>query len=98
MIQQKTQTNNKEPAESVDNAIPPTLSECTRLLTDQNQQGISKSDQEKAGTTMISTWATKEKLTVKRLEAFAKEILPTSVQVQLSQPFGKECRYNHTII
>ena len=79
----------RTPAVLPDIDLPPISSEFTFSI----QPAITKNNESSRPTTPKTkqvTWATAEKLTIKHLEAFATEILPTSVQVQLAQPFGKD--------
>ena len=76
-------TTTHKSSESIDNSIPPITSDCTRQLDERSKLETSNKQ-------APDTWATAKKLTIKHLEAFVTEILPTSVQVQLSQQFGKD--------
>ena len=93
---QTEKTNNKPPklafseqAENLESELPPGSSEFTKLTTGQTEipHLISQQSQQPQ---QKSTWQSATKLTTHHLEEFAKEILPTSVQVQLAQPFGKD--------
>jgi hypothetical protein len=89
-LAKRVQTQTHEPTELMDNLIPPITSDCTRIFAALQTKTTSESDQNSNNKPAQNTWVTSEKLTVKHLEAFASKILPTSVQVQLSQPFGKD--------
>jgi hypothetical protein len=73
--------------------LPPVISECTKIPHhDKSNKSSAKSDVSAICTTQTkqATWLAPGKLTTQRLEQFVSTILPTSVQVQLDQPFGKD--------
>ena len=71
--------------------IAPVISELTKINQPDSKLVSSRIAPNNTTTTKpTSTWLTPGKLTTKRLEQFVSTILPTSVQVQLDQPFGKD--------
>ena len=82
-------TSVTEPTDPTDSELPPISSECTILFLN-NKVANNELPAHKPSKFKKVTWETNGKLTIKHLETFATEILPTSVQVQLAQPFGKD--------
>ena len=74
--------------------LPPILSACTKILEPEILDELHASKTDNQATSQSSspsfTWLEQGKLTTKKLEQFASDILPTSVQIQLNQPFGKD--------
>jgi hypothetical protein len=61
------------------------MSEFTKSIPITKQKNVSETLQTKQ-----AVWLAPGKLTTQRLEQFVSTILPTNVQVQLDQPFGKD--------
>ena len=61
------------------------MSEFTKSIPITKRKTVSKTLQTKQ-----AVWLAPGKLTSQRLEQFVSTILPTNVQVQLDQPFGKD--------
>ena len=74
--------------------LPRIISACTKTLEPEflDEPHTSKSDNQATSPYSQPSflWLEPGKLTTKKLEQFASDILPTSVQVQLNQPFGKD--------
>ena len=74
--------------------LPPVISECIKY-SEKNTPQDSNTINPAACPTQKPTitqalWLQPGKLTTQRLENFVSTILPTSVQIQLNQPFGKD--------
>ena len=77
--------------QNANSELPPVMSEFTKLQN-CNINNATSTDVVSANTpiTKQAIWLAPGKLTTQRLEAFVTKMLPTSVQVQLDQPFGKD--------
>jgi hypothetical protein len=78
--------------------LAPVISELTKIKNNKSKPVRSQVASSNTTTTnpIQKTWLAPGKLTTKRLEQFVTTILPTSVQIQLNQPFGKDS-INHSI-
>ena len=82
--------NSTQPQNELETQIPPLTSACTNLLSSSTStETPSKHPNNQTPPNTLWTPAS-GKLTTKHLEMFASTILPTSVQVQLDQAFGKD--------
>ena len=79
--------------------LPPIISAFTKTrqsgLTELLHQLDSSPANQNPQNPQPASWLEPGKLTTKKLEQFVSEILPSSVQVQLNQPFGKDS-LNHS--
>ena len=73
--------------------LPPIISACTEIRKtglDELITTLNSSTTHNKAQPKLATWLEPGKLTTAKLEQFASEILPSRVQVQLNQQFGKD--------
>ncbi|KAI2490018.1 hypothetical protein MHU86_24562 [Fragilaria crotonensis] len=89
-----TENKSSQKSHNENSDLPPVMSECTKVPSNNGTNKASPkgntSNESILKQKQQATWLAPGKLTTQRLEHFVATILPTSVQVQLDQPFGKD--------